>query len=102
MLYLSGCLEPDCVLVLHTVGNSSGNYKALIFTPPYDPSKELWDGPRTPPSGAPNIWGVNEGLPILELPRYLSSVEKELHSLNVWYGNYVKINQIFFKFYKTL
>ncbi|KAB7499148.1 putative Xaa-Pro aminopeptidase 3 [Armadillidium nasatum] len=85
MLYLSGCLEPDCVLVLHTVGNSSGNYKALIFTPPYDPSKELWDGPRTSPSGAPNIWGVNEGLPIPELPRYLSSVEKELHSLNVYH-----------------
>ncbi|MCL4143749.1 UNVERIFIED_CONTAM: hypothetical protein GTU68_019448 [Idotea baltica] len=88
MLYMSGCLEPDCVLLLHTVPSPSSppSFKSLIFTPPYDPSKELWDGPRTPPSGAFHVWGVDEGLPLTELARYLASVEKELRGPNLWYN----------------
>lgn len=44
-LYLSGCLEPDSVLVLS--GSSAENFKSTLFLRKRDPHSELWDGPRT-------------------------------------------------------
>ena len=86
MLYLTGCLEADCVLLMHTVpGQDPSSFKTVMFTPQYDPSQELWDGPRTIPSGAQKVWGVDEGLPLGEITKYLSSLELDLNSPNIWY-----------------
>lgn len=44
-LYLTGCMEPDCVLALTSHGN--GTYQSTLFLRDKDPHSELWDGPRT-------------------------------------------------------
>ncbi|XP_068246183.1 xaa-Pro aminopeptidase 3-like [Palaemon carinicauda] len=86
MLYLSGCLEPDCVLVLHTLpGKKAPVHKSLMFTPKHEASQELWDGPRTGPSDAPSVWGVDAGLPLNELTRYLTLLERDLQTPSLWY-----------------
>ncbi|KAK7076896.1 Xaa-Pro aminopeptidase 3 [Halocaridina rubra] len=86
MLYLSGCLEPDCVLVLHTLpGRSVPLHKSVMFTPRHEPSQELWDGPRTGPTDASSVWGVDLGLPHSELTRYLNLLERDLQSPTIWY-----------------
>ncbi|KAK4318201.1 hypothetical protein Pmani_010778 [Petrolisthes manimaculis] len=86
MLYLSGCLEPDCVLVLHTLpGSCAPRHNSVMFTPRHDPAQELWDGPRTSPSAASEVWGVDTGLPLTELTRYLGHLEKDLGHPVLWY-----------------
>ncbi|KAG7170060.1 Xaa-Pro aminopeptidase 3-like [Homarus americanus] len=86
MLYMSGCLEPNCVLMLHTLpGKRAPLHKSVMFTPHHEPSQELWDGPRTGPSNAPDVWGVDAGLPLGELTRYLGHLESDLTSPTLWY-----------------
>ena len=43
-LYLTGCMEPDSILVLIS---QNDNYESIIFMRGKDPASELWDGPRT-------------------------------------------------------
>lgn len=45
-LYLTGCLEPDSVLVLN-ISLTSSSYKAILFVRERNAHSELWDGPRT-------------------------------------------------------
>ena len=86
MLYLSGCLEPDCVLVLHTLpGKKSPIHKSVMFTPKHEASQELWDGPRTAPLDASSVWGVDMGLPLSELTRYLGLLERDLQTPTLWH-----------------
>ncbi|XP_076060931.1 xaa-Pro aminopeptidase 3-like isoform X2 [Oratosquilla oratoria] len=86
MLYLSGCQETDCVLVMHTLpGKQRPTHKSIMFTPTFDPGQEMWDGPRTGPCGAVDVWGVDEGLPITDLYRYLTALDSDLLSPKLWY-----------------
>ncbi|KAK8754430.1 hypothetical protein OTU49_016226, partial [Cherax quadricarinatus] len=86
MLYMSGCLEPDCILVLHTLpGKRAPVHKSVMFIPHHDPCQELWDGPRTGPSDASGVWGVDAGLPLSELTHYLGQLESDLNSPTLWY-----------------
>ncbi|KAJ8962024.1 hypothetical protein NQ314_005806 [Rhamnusium bicolor] len=56
-LYLTGCQEPDCCVVI-TTGNSPEQYCTTLFTRDKDEHAELWDGPRTHPEDAPGstLW----------------------------------------------
>ena len=47
--YLSGFCEPDSLMVI--VNNNDG-INSLIFVPPKDKLKEIWDGYRAGPEGA--------------------------------------------------
>lgn len=86
MLYMSGCLEPDCVLLMHTLpGSRAPRHHSIMFTPRHEPAQELWDGPRTSPSAASEVWGVDTGLPLTELTRYLGHLEKDLGHPVLWY-----------------
>lgn len=44
-LYLTGCTEPDCVLVLSTTQEE--NSLSTLFLRKKDKHAEKWDGPRT-------------------------------------------------------
>lgn len=44
-LYLTGCMEPDCVLVLSTT--QKDNSLSTLFLRKKDKHAEKWDGPRT-------------------------------------------------------
>ncbi|KAJ8918045.1 hypothetical protein NQ315_011501 [Exocentrus adspersus] len=53
-LYLTGCQEPDCCMII-TVA-PSGEYHTVLFTRDKDEHAELWDGPRTHPEQAPDFF----------------------------------------------
>lgn len=89
LLWATGCLESDCVLVLHTLPtalpSASPAHRAVMFCPQHPTSQEVWDGPRTHHSDAPAVWGTDEGMSITELPRYLTNLERTLSSPTLWY-----------------
>ncbi|KAG2463684.1 XPP3 aminopeptidase, partial [Polypterus senegalus] len=83
-LYLSGCLEEDCALVLKSVpGVALPAHKALLFVPRRDPTRELWDGPRSGTDGAVALTGVDDAYPIDELARFVQNTKDE--GCTLWY-----------------
>ncbi|XP_036318528.1 xaa-Pro aminopeptidase 3 isoform X2 [Rhagoletis pomonella] len=80
--YLTGCMEPDSVLVL-TI-NEREDVKSILFMRPKDKHAEMWDGARTGAENAPDFFGVDEAYTIPQfskiLKKYIES-EKPL----VWY-----------------
>jgi Xaa-Pro aminopeptidase len=83
--YLTGCLEPDCVLVLEPVSGPDGGHQAVLFTHP-NPGRsdetfftdrirgELWVGARL---GVPETrarFAVDRAEPLADLTKYLESV----------------------------
>ncbi|XP_061495215.1 xaa-Pro aminopeptidase 3 isoform X2 [Rhineura floridana] len=83
-LYLCGFQEPDSILVLQTVpGKPLPSHKALLFVPRRDPSRELWDGPRSGIDGAVALTGVDEAYAIEEFRHLVAKLKDE--SSMVWY-----------------
>ncbi|KAJ6658968.1 hypothetical protein lerEdw1_019605 [Lerista edwardsae] len=83
-LYLCGFQEPDSILVLQSVpGKPLPSHKALLFVPRRDPSRELWDGPRSGTDGAVALTGVDEAYTIEEF-RHLLAKLKDGSSV-LWY-----------------
>ncbi|XP_017042019.1 xaa-Pro aminopeptidase 3 [Drosophila ficusphila] len=68
--YLTGCLEPDAVLLL-TIDEQQ-NVQSELFMRPKDPHAELWDGPRTGPELAVPLFGVTEAHPLTQLDAVLT------------------------------
>lgn len=68
-LYLSGCLEPDSVLVMTIDVNR--NTKSILFMRPKDKHAELWDGPRTGVENAPNLFLVDEAFAVADLSKVI-------------------------------
>ncbi|XP_049845996.1 xaa-Pro aminopeptidase 3-like [Schistocerca gregaria] len=81
-LYLTGCLEPECALVM---SSHSGKSKSVLFLRNKDPQAELWDGPRTGIDAAPSFFGVDEALHIRDLGTFLQSYAKGTSSFYLWY-----------------
>ncbi|KAF6122632.1 X-prolyl aminopeptidase 3 [Phyllostomus discolor] len=66
-LYLCGFQEPDSILVLQNLpGKQLPAHKAMLFVPRRDPSRELWDGPRSGTDGAIALTGVDEAYTLEE------------------------------------
>lgn len=82
-LYFTGCLEPDCCVVL-TVNDSNDSYSTTLFTRDKDEHAELWDGPRTHPECACEFFGVDQSLPISELEKFLVSYKKNHRHSRLW------------------
>ncbi|MFN7182792.1 MAG: Xaa-Pro aminopeptidase [Thermomonas haemolytica] len=59
--YLTGCVEPEAVLVL-VPGRRHG--EAILFCRERDPEREGWDGPRLGPDGAVDALGLDDAYPI--------------------------------------
>ena len=79
--YLTGWDEPDSFLVLLPSGDHPGrNYKMVLFVPPRDPEREMWDGERHGVEGAVSVFGADEAYPTSEfakrMPQLLKGVEK--------------------------
>jgi Xaa-Pro aminopeptidase len=84
--YLTGCHEPDCVLLLVPQGRRP--HKSILFIEP-NPGKtdatfftdrlkgELWEGPRPGLPEAKTLTGVDLCLPLPELATYLQQVASE-------------------------
>ena len=62
--YLTGCDEPEAVLVL-VPGRRHG--EAILFCRERDPEREGWDGPRLGPEGAVEALGLDDAYPIADI-----------------------------------
>ena len=62
--YLTGCTEPDAVLVL-VPGRKHG--ESILFCRERDPEREGWDGPRLGPEGAVEVLGVDDAYPVSDI-----------------------------------
>ena len=62
--YLTGCAEPDAVLVL-VPGRKHG--ESILFCRERDPEREGWDGPRLGPEGAVEVLGVDDAYPVSDI-----------------------------------
>lgn len=83
-LYLCGFQEPDSILVLQSIpGKALPSHKSILFVPRRDPSRELWDGPRSGTDGAIALTGVDEAYTIEEF-RHLVA---KLKGNKKWRGN---------------
>ncbi|XP_075155591.1 xaa-Pro aminopeptidase 3 isoform X2 [Haematobia irritans] len=56
--YLSGCLEPDTVLLMSI--DEKSNMKSVMFMRPKDKHAELWEGSRTGVELAVDLFGLDE------------------------------------------
>jgi Xaa-Pro aminopeptidase len=65
-LYLTGFVEPGSVLVLR-----SSPPHFVLFVPPKDREREIWDGRRAGIEGAASIYGADEAHPISALAEKL-------------------------------
>lgn len=81
-LYFTGCQEPDCCVVL-TI-NSNDSFCTTLFTRDKDEHAELWDGPRTHPECAVELFGVDQSLPISELENFLHSYKNDNRHSKLW------------------
>lgn len=82
-LYLTGCQEPDCCVVIIT-GESPGEHCTTLFTRNKDEHAEIWDGPRTHPEDAMFFFGVDQSLPVSELEHFLTSYRKSHKDSKLW------------------
>ncbi|XP_037369389.1 xaa-Pro aminopeptidase 3 isoform X2 [Talpa occidentalis] len=83
-LYLCGFQEPDSILVLQSLpGKQLPAHKAMLFVPRRDPSRELWDGPRSGTDGAIALTGVDEAYTLEEFRHLVPKLKAETNM--VWY-----------------
>lgn len=83
-LYLTGCLEPDSCLILHTDNNNSKQSKSVLFMRDKDQHSELWDGPRTGPKQAVSLFGVEKSESVKDLHQYVNNCMEKKDCL-IWY-----------------
>lgn len=95
-LYLTGCLEPDCVLV---ITSSNDSHSSTLFMRGKDPHAELWDGPRTGVDQATDLFGVERALLLNDLDLFLTAFIKENRDCMLWYDF---MNEIHPKIHKTM
>lgn len=81
--YLTGCLEPDSILVLWT--EDEGQAKSALFMRPKNDHDELWDGPRTGVEHSVNFFGVDEAYPLGDVAKFVEKYVSKSEAVNVWY-----------------
>lgn len=67
--YLTGCLEPDSLLVMWI--DAAQTIRSALFMRPKDKHAELWDGSRTGAELAVDYFGVDEAYAVKELRPFL-------------------------------
>ena len=55
--YLTGFQEPDSAVILQKQASSPRGFKMTMFVPPHDSMDQVWNGPRSGPDGAVDVFG---------------------------------------------
>lgn len=74
MYYLTGWNEPDSVMILEKPNNDLNQVVFHLVVPPKDAFAEQWEGYRTGPEGAREIFNADESTDLSSLPSYLSNI----------------------------
>lgn len=72
--YLSGFAEPEAVLVLVASQEKYGEKKTILFCREKNPEREVWDGFRTGPDAARELYGFDAAHPIAQLDEKLAEL----------------------------
>jgi len=89
--YLSGCAEPDVVLVLCGSPNQPAS---ALFVRGRDPERELWTGVRTGVEEAADAFGVDVAWPLSELERRLPELLEHADTLYYRSGSSVVLDRV--------
>lgn len=81
--YLTGCLEPESILVLWT--DDKNQTKSALFMRPKNNHDELWDGPRTGVEHSVDFFGVDEAYALRDLREFVAKYVSHSNSTNIWY-----------------
>lgn len=87
--YLTGCLEPESILILST--DDSNTLKSVLFIRPKCVRDELWDGARTGVENAIDFFGVDEAYPLTAFNKFVEDFFAKSKSSNVWYDELANI-----------
>jgi intermediate cleaving peptidase 55 len=71
-----------CWLALEKHSQGKG-HTTTLFVRDRDPSRELWDGPRTGVAEAAHLFGVDDSMDVLRLGHYLKSVSASYDNIYV-------------------
>ncbi|XP_014784854.1 xaa-Pro aminopeptidase 3 [Octopus bimaculoides] len=88
-LYLCGFLEPDSLLLIFNNPNDGHPYadpKSVLFVPPKNPQRELWDGPCSGVEGTLSFTGIDAAYTVDELESFLYEYKKNHSRYTVWYN----------------
>lgn len=81
--YLTGCLEPDSILVLWA--ENANTMRSILFMRPKNAHHELWDGWRTGVENAIPFFGVDEAYPLASFDSFIQRICTDSKHLNVFY-----------------
>ncbi|XP_011500575.1 PREDICTED: probable Xaa-Pro aminopeptidase 3 [Ceratosolen solmsi marchali] len=81
-LYLTGCQEPNSILLMTAIND---NYTSTLFMQPKNPQIELWEGPRTGVTAALPFFQVDQVFPVSEFHSILQSFLNAHKNSIVWY-----------------
>lgn len=75
--YLTGFLEPQSALILYKKSGNSA--ESIFFVPPNDAYAELWDGTRTGPKGAIEMFNADDAHSFADIETVLEKLLKEVN-----------------------
>jgi len=88
--YLTSLEEADSILLLVPSGSQSSRspgYRMVLFVPPKDPEKEMWEGERYGVEGAISVLGADEAYPIdefdLRAPMLIKGVDQVFYRIGM-------------------
>lgn len=81
--YLTGCLEPDSILVVWTENDNT--MRSILFMRPKNAHHELWDGARTGPENSITLFGVDEAYALNAFDSFIERILSESNKINVFY-----------------
>ncbi|KAK6640944.1 hypothetical protein RUM44_012642 [Polyplax serrata] len=81
-LYLTGCMEPDSILVLISKNDS---FESVLCLRGRDPASELWDGPRTGIDQAVELFGVDKSIATNSFEDFAQHLMKQNRDSMIWY-----------------
>lgn len=98
MLYLSGCLEPDTIIVLTGDSTTPETIDSTLFVRDNDSYSLTWDGPRTGTEEAIQLFGVDKALPVDDFRKFLESYLLKFKNRQLWYDGLNPIQPKIHKF----
>ncbi len=89
--YLCGFPEPNSILL--AIPGKSGNHRTILFVPPRNPQREVWDGKREGVRGATRNFGADEAYPIQEFWKVFKEVSQDFDRLAYALGKDAEFDQ---------